>query len=172
MINGFKEYFESHNQVCYENPSPGNHAGGITTLEEKSLGCVQKGGNAVVTDVLDYAQRARKSGLSLLWGPGNDIVSTTNLVCAGANLILFTTGRGTPLGTPVPTLKIASNTPLSVSKPSWIDFNAGTLLDGGDTASVTEALIAAIIEAANGKRLKNETNGYREIAIFKDGVTM
>lgn len=164
MINSFKDYYKRHNQVCYENPSPGNHDGGITTLEEKSLGCVQKGGSAVVTDVLDWYQPCKKSGLNLLTGVGNDIVSTTNLTCSGANIILFTTGRGTPLGAPVPTVKIASNSPLASRKPGWIDFDASC----GDA----EALLKQIIDIASGSQTKNELNGYREIAIFKDGVTL
>lgn len=164
MINSYKDYFEEHNQVCYENPSPGNHQGGITTLEEKSLGCVQKGGFAVVTDVLDYYEKCKCSGLSLLKGPGNDIVSTTNLTCAGAVMILFTTGRGTPLGTPVPTVKISSNSKLADKKTNWIDFDAEKT--SGDE------LLSKIISIASGEKTKNEINGYREIAIFKDGVVL
>ncbi|MBQ9516718.1 MAG: altronate dehydratase [Eubacterium sp.] len=172
MINGFKQYFFDHNVVCYENPSPGNHAGGITTLEEKSLGCIQKGGKSTVTDVLGYGDICTKKGLNLLSGPGNDIVSVTNLTAAGAHIILFTTGRGTPLGAPVPTIKLATNTALAQKKNNWIDFNAGELIDGGDFESVIDSLMALLIETANGKLTKNEENGYREISIFKDGVIM
>lgn len=172
MINDFKTYFESHNQVCYENPSPGNHDGGLTTLEEKSLGCVQKGGKAVVTDVLNYGEKCKKSGLNLLTGPGNDIVSTTNLTASGAHMIIFTTGRGTPLGAPVPTLKISSNTQLMQKKKNWIDFNAGVLLNGCDAGMLTDNLLDLIISVASGKKTRNEENGYREISIFKDGVIM
>ncbi|MBQ7058208.1 MAG: altronate dehydratase [Firmicutes bacterium] len=164
LINDFKAYYISHGQPVGENPSPGNKAGGITTLEEKSLGCVQKGGSAPVADVLALGEPVRKSGLNLLWGPGNDIVSTTNLTAAGCHLILFTTGRGTPLGAPVPTLKIATNTVLAEKKRSWIDFDAQV---GSD-----EELVRLIMETADGKSAKNEINGCRQIAIFKDGVTL
>ncbi|MBE6835107.1 MAG: altronate dehydratase [Ruminococcaceae bacterium] len=164
MINNCKTYFISHNQPISENPSPGNKEGGITTLEEKSLGCVQKGGKAVITDVLDYGDTASKSGLNLLNGPGNDIVAITNLTAVGCHLILFTTGRGTPLGAPVPTVKISSNTRLANAKGQWIDFDAQT---GND-----EELFELLINTANGNKTRNEENGYREIAIFKDGVTL
>lgn len=169
LINDFKEYFIRHNQVIYENPSPGNKNGGITTLEEKSLGCVQKGGHAVVTDVLDYGDVVRKKGLSLLNGPGNDLVAVTNLAAAGVHMILFTTGRGTPYGGPVPTVKIATNKELARRKANWIDFDASPVLEG---KPLTDELFEYIIEVANGAETKNEINGYREIAIFKDGVTL
>ena len=169
LINDFKEYYERHNQVIYENPSPGNKAGGITTLEEKSLGCVQKGGLATVTDVLDYGDKLTKSGLSLLNGPGNDMVAVTNLMAAGVHIILFTTGRGTPLGGPVPTVKISTNNALYKKKNNWIDFNAGPIIDGED---LTDRLIDYIVEVAEGRKTKNEENGYEEISIFKDGVTL
>ena len=169
LINDFKDYYIRHNQVVYENPSPGNKKGGITTLEEKSLGCVQKGGLSTVVDVLDYGDRLMKNGLSLLNGPGNDIVAVTNLMAAGVNLILFTTGRGTPLGAPVPTVKIATNNDLAVRKANWIDFDASPLLKGED---VTNNLLEYVISVANGEQTKNEKNGYEEISIFKDGVTL
>lgn len=164
LINNYKKYFISHNQPVSENPSPGNKAGGITTLEEKSLGCVQKGGKAPVTAVLDYGDVAVKAGLNLLNGPGNDMVAVTNLTAAGCHLILFTTGRGTPLGAPVPTVKISTNAKLAEKKKSWVDFDA--------QSSKEDALFNLIVETANGKETKNEQNGYREIAIFKDGVTL
>lgn len=172
LINGFKDYYARHNQVCYENPSPGNKAGGITTLEDKSLGCVQKGGKAPVTGVLKYGERLTEKGLTLLEGPGNDIVSTTDMTAAGANIILFSTGRGTPLGAPVPTVKIATNHPLAEKKHEWIDFDAARLLDEpGD--KVRDALLELICDVCSGrKQTKNEQNCYREIAIFKDGVTL
>lgn len=169
LINDFKDYYIRHNQVVYENPSPGNKAGGITTLEEKSLGCVQKGGLSAVVDVLDYGDRISKNGLSLLNGPGNDIVACTNLMAAGAHMILFTTGRGTPLGTAVPTVKIATNHNLATRKSGWIDFDAGSALDGEE---LTDELLQFAIEVAGGKQTKNEENGYEEISIFKDGVTL
>ena len=169
LINDFKDYYRRYNQVIYENPSPGNKEGGITTLEEKSLGCVQKGGLSNVIDVLDYGDRISKSGLSLLNGPGNDIVAITNLTAAGVHMILFTTGRGTPLGAPVPTIKIASNSGLAKRKPNWIDFDAGPVLTGKD---LTGELFNLIVEVASGKKTKNEENGYAEISIFKDGVTL
>lgn len=169
LINDFKDYYTRHGQVVYENPSPGNKAGGITTLEEKSLGCVQKGGASVIVDVLDYGDFLTQGGLSLLNGPGNDIVAVTNLSAVGAHLILFSTGRGTPLGAPVPTIKIATNNALAAKKSAWIDFDASPMLDGVD---LTDSLISKIIEIASGEQAKNEQNGYEEIAIFKDGVTL
>lgn len=172
MIDEFKEYYTSHNQVVYENPSPGNKAGGITTLEEKSLGCIQKGGLATITDVLAYADSVKKEGLSLLTGPGNDMVSCTNLAASGAHIILFTTGRGTPFGTVVPTLKISSNSGLAEKKSNWIDFNAGMILEGTTFEDSAEQLMGLLKEIAEGKLSKNEVNEYREIAIFKDGVTL
>ena len=169
LINNFKDYFTRHNQTIYENPSPGNKSGGITTLEEKSLGCIQKGGLSEITDVLDYGDTVTKSGLSLLNGPGNDIVAVTNLMAAGVHMILFTTGRGTPLGGAVPTVKISTNTALAKKKSSWIDFDAGRALDG---CELTDELFDFVIETANGRKTKNEENGYKEISIFKDGVTL
>ena len=172
LINDFKDYFSRHGQVIYENPSPGNKDGGITTLEEKSLGCVQKGGHAPVVDVLDIGETLTKNGLSLLNGPGNDMVAVTNLMASGAHLILFTTGRGTPLGAPVPTLKLATNSSLAKRKSSWIDFDASPVLDGVPMSDLTGDLLSLIIEVASGKEAKNEKNGYSEIAIFKEGVTL
>lgn len=172
LINNFKDYFSRHNQVIYENPSPGNKDGGITTLEEKSLGCVQKGGHAPVVDVLDIGEPLVKNGLSLLNGPGNDMVAVTNLMASGAHIILFTTGRGTPLGAPVPTVKIATNSSLAKRKSSWIDFDASPILDGKPMAELTEELLSLVLEVASGKTAKNEENGYSEIAIFKEGVTL
>lgn len=173
MINGFKEYFQRYNQVVYENPSPGNKDGGITTLEEKSLGCLQKGGTSGVVAVLPYAGRLQERGLNFLTGPGNDIVSLTALAASGAHLALFTTGRGTPLGGPVPTVKIASNSALAARKPGWIDFDAGRLIDGATLPALAEELLQHVIALASGRaRTRNEENGFREIAIFKDGVTL
>ena len=169
LINNFKDYFISHNQVVYENPSPGNKEGGITTLEEKSLGCVQKGGLSKVVDVLGYGEQVKKQGLSLLDGPGNDIVAVTDLMASGVHMILFTTGRGTPLGAPVPTVKISTNTELFLKKKNWIDFDAGFCAIGSD---ITDDFLSYVISVADGKKTKNEENGYEEIAIFKDGVTL
>lgn len=169
LVNDFKDYFTRHHQVIYENPSPGNKAGGISTLEEKSLGCTQKGGTAPVVDVLTYGDRVTKNGLNLLNGPGNDMVAVTNLAAAGCQLILFSTGRGTPLGAPVPTIKIATNTRLAETKHNWIDFNAGPVAEGRD---LTEALLSYVLSVADGEETCNERNGYREIAIFKEGVTL
>jgi len=172
VVNDFKRYFLDHNQPVYENPSPGNIAGGITTLEEKSLGAVQKAGHATVTQVLRYGQRVTKSGLAFLEAPGNDAVSSTALVAAGATIVLFTTGRGTPLGFPAPTLKIASNSALATAKPKWIDYDAGTLLDGKTLDTAGDELLDLVIETASGKPARNEQNGEREIAIWKQGVTL
>lgn len=168
LINDYKNYYIAHGQPVSENPSPGNKAGGITTLEEKSLGCVQKGGGAVVTDVLDYGDIVRLPGLSLLNGPGNDMIAITNLTAAGCHLILFTTGRGTPLGGPVPTMKIATNSALATKKAQWIDFDAQSLLK----EDCAEELWQQIRQVASGMECRNERNGCREIAIFKDGVTL
>lgn len=174
MIDDFKQYFIRHGQPIFENPSPGNKAGGLTTLEEKSLGAIQKGGSATVTDVLRYGDQARTAGLSLLESPGNDAVSSTAMVASGATMLLFTTGRGTPLGFPAPTLKISSNSAIAKKKPHWIDFNAGALLDGVRTMDQLEDdLFALILDVASGRTLtKNEEQGVREIAIWKDGVTL
>ena len=165
MINGFKDYYASHNQVCYENPSPGNKAGGITTLEDKSLGCVQKGGSSPVEDVLLYGESVKAHGLSLMTGPGNDLVASTVLAAAGCHLILFTTGRGTPFGCVVPTMKVATNDALAKKKPNWIDWNA---MSNPDVGAFAEKVIAV----ASGEKAKNEISGAQGIAIFKDGVTL
>ena len=169
LINDFKDYYTRHNQVIYENPSPGNKKGGISTLEEKSLGCIQKGGLSKVVDVLDYGDVISKNGLSLLNGPGNDIVAITNLTAAGVHIILFTTGRGTPVGGPVPTVKIATNHSLAERKSNWIDFDASPTLDGNP---LTNELFEYIIKVAEGEQTKNELHSSREISIFKDGVTL
>ena len=169
LINDFKDYYTRHNQVIYENPSPGNKKGGISTLEEKSLGCIQKGGLSKVVDVLDYGDVISKNGLSLLNGPGNDIVAITNLTAAGVHIILFTTGRGTPVGGPVPTVKIATNHSLAQRKTNWIDFDASPTLEGNP---LTNELFEYILRVAEGEQTKNELHSYREISIFKDGVTL
>ncbi len=172
LINGFKDYFSSHGQTVYENPSPGNKDGGITTLEDKSLGCIQKGGRAPVSDVLSYGDRVEEKGLVLLNGPGNDIVSTTAMTAAGATVILFTTGRGTPLGAPLPTLKISTNSTLARHKRSWIDFDAGPAAEGRPLEELKGKLAEKIIAVASGEPSRNEMNSYREISIFKDGVVL
>ena len=169
LINNFKEYFMRHNQVVYENPSPGNKAGGITTLEDKSLGCVQKSGGGAVMDVIEIGEHVHTKGLNLLTGPGNDIVAVTNLTASGCHMVLFSTGRGTPVGAPVPTVKVATNSQLAEKKSNWIDFNAGPIIDGED---LDEDFFNFVISVAEGKQTKNEINGYREISIFKDGVTL
>ena len=165
MVNDFKDYYARHGQPCYENPSPGNKAGGITTLEDKSLGCVQKGGSSCVEDVLDYGEHVKAHGLSLLTGPGNDLVASTVLAASGCHLVLFTTGRGTPFGTVVPTMKIATNTALATAKPHWIDWDAMANPD-------VEAFAAKVLEIASGAPARNEVENARGIAIFKDGVTL
>ncbi|MDR1097903.1 MAG: altronate dehydratase family protein [Tannerella sp.] len=172
LINDFKTYFISHDQPVYENPSPGNKAGGISTLEEKSLGCTQKSGSSAVKDVLRYGDRIRTKGLSLLSAPGNDPVAATALAASGCHLVLFTTGRGTPFGTFVPTAKISTNTRLSEHKPGWIDFNAGTLVEGESMASLAARFITFVADTASGRQTGNERKGYREIAIFKTGITL
>lgn len=173
LINRFKKYFIKYGQPIHDNPSPGNVTGGITTLEEKSLGCIYKGGKASIVDVLEYGQLLSVNGLNLLNGPGNDIVAITNLIVSGAQIILFTTGRGTPLGGPVPTIKISSNTELADKKEHWIDFDAGRLLQGRSLQELTDELLNYVIKVASGEVLtKNEKNNYRQIAIFKDGVIL
>ena len=172
MVNAFKDYFIAHGQEVYENPSPGNREGGITTLEEKSLGCIRKAGTVPVMDVIPYGGVRRAGGLTLVSGPGNDLVSTTALTAAGAQLILFTTGRGTPFGAPAPTLKIASNSDLAARKPRWIDFDAGRVLAGVSFDQLAVELFRQILAVAEGRPTLAEQGGYREIAIFKDGVTL
>jgi len=172
MVDGFKEYYLSHGQVVYDNPSPGNKAGGITTLEDKSLGCTQKGGTGVVTDVLGPDERIRVAGLNLKSAPGNDLVSVTALGSAGCQIVLFSTGRGTPFGGFIPTVKLSTNTELYEKKPNWIDFDAGKLVAGASWEETLDRLIGLVVAVANGDRTNNEKNDYREIAIFKDGVTL
>ncbi|MDZ8120516.1 UxaA family hydrolase [Pontiella agarivorans] len=172
VVNDFKEYFLSHGEPVGENPSPGNKAGGITTLEDKSLGCVQKGGTAPLNDVLRYGARVRKNGLTLLEGPGNDIVAVTALAAAGCHMVLFTTGRGTPLGGPVPVVKIASNSALAERKKNWIDFNAGVLMEGRTMDGLGDAFFDDLVDVASGRKTRSEENGYRDFAIWKQGVTL
>lgn len=172
LINDFKEYFMANKQPVYENPSPGNKAGGISTLEEKSLGCTQKSGASAVQDVLMYGDRLKTKGLNLLSSPGNDLVASTALASAGCHLVLFTTGRGTPFGTFVPTVKISTNSNLANQKPGWIDFNAGTLVEDESMDALLERFIQFVIGVASGTQVNNEKKNYREIAIFKTGVTL
>ena len=172
LVNDFKQYFTAAGQKVSENPSPGNQAGGITTLEEKSLGAVQKAGDAPLTQVLRYGERINRPGLALLEAPGNDAVSSTALAAAGATVLLFTTGRGTPLGFPAPTLKISSNSALARAKPRWIDFDAGSLLSGTGMDELSEELLELVIATASGRPTCAERNGEREVAIWKTGVTL
>ncbi|SCY32767.1 UxaA family hydrolase [Alkaliphilus peptidifermentans] len=172
LINNFKQYFIEHKQPVYENPSPGNKEGGITTLEEKSLGCTQKGGKAMVVDVLKYGEIINKKGLNLLNSPGNDLVAATALGASGCQMVLFTTGRGTPFGSFVPTMKISTNSHLFNLKPHWIDFNAGGLVEDASMEEVLEQFLHYIIKVASGELVNNEKNNFREIAIFKTGVTL
>lgn len=172
MINNFKEYFLSHGEPVGENPSPGNKAGGISTLEDKALGCTQKCGRAPVSGVLEYGDRIETTGLNLLSAPGNDLVAATALASAGCQIVLFTTGRGTPFGTFVPTMKIATNPTLAARKPNWIDFSAGQLIEGKTMKELVPEFIDKILAVASGEKARNEANDYREIAIFKNGVTL
>lgn len=172
LINDFKAYFMKNEQPVYENPSPGNKAGGISTLEEKSLGCTQKSGNSIVRDVLLYGERLKTKGLNLLSAPGNDLVASTALAAAGCQIVLFTTGRGTPFGTFVPTAKISTNSTLAANKPLWIDFNAGQILDETPAEDVDKAFVDFVLSVASGAHVNNEKSGYSEIAIFKSGVTL
>ena len=172
LINDFKNYFKSHNQTIYENPSPGNKKGGISTLEDKSLGCTQKSGSAKVRGVLRYGETVKTAGLNLLSAPGNDLVAATALAAAGAQIVLFTTGRGTPFASPVPTVKIATNSTLAGRKKNWIDFNAGVLVEDRSMEEETAKLFEYVVEVASGRRVCSEEAGFHDMAIFKQGVTL
>lgn len=172
MINAFKEYFKSHNQTIYENPSPGNKKGGISTLEDKSLGCTQKSGSAPIKGVLAYGEPVKEKGLNLLSAPGNDLVAATALAASGAHMVLFTTGRGTPFASPVPTVKISSNSTLAQRKKNWIDFNAGTMVEDQPKEELVQELFDFVIAVASGKKGKAEEAGYHDMAILKQGVTL
>ena len=172
LINDFKNYFKSHNQTIYENPSPGNKKGGISTLEDKSLGCTQKSGSALVKGVLAYGETVKTPGLNLLSAPGNDLVAATALAAAGAHIVLFTTGRGTPFASPVPTMKISTNSRLAGKKSNWIDFNAGVLVEGNNWNEETENFFNYVVEVASGKKVCSEAAGFHDMAIFKQGVTL
>ena len=172
MINNFKEYFLSHGEPVGENPSPGNKAGGISTLEDKALGCTQKCGKAPVSGVMEYGDRLTHKGLNLLSAPGNDLVASTALASCGCHIVLFTTGRGTPFGTFVPTMKVATNPTLAKNKPTWVDFSAGQLIEGRTMQELVPEFIDKVLAVASGEPARNEENGYREISIFKNGVTL
>ena len=172
LINDFKNYFTSHGQSIYENPSPGNKKGGISTLEDKSLGCTQKSGSAPVKGVLSYGEPVKNHGLNLLSAPGNDLVASTALAASGAQIVLFTTGRGTPFASPVPTVKISSNTPLYEKKKNWIDFNCGALLEGTSLSDLSGQLFDYVLRVAGGEQVKSEAAGFHDMAIFKQGVTL
>ncbi|MBR4368690.1 MAG: altronate dehydratase [Prevotella sp.] len=172
LINNFKNYFLSHGEPVGENPSPGNKAGGISTLEDKALGCTQKCGRAPVSGVMEYGDRLQNTGLNLLSAPGNDLVASTALASCGCHIVLFTTGRGTPFGTFVPTMKIATNPTLAKNKPNWVDFSAGQLVEGRTMQEIVPEFIDKVLAVASGEPARNEVNGYREISIFKNGVTL
>ena len=172
MINNFKNYFLSHGEPVGENPSPGNKAGGISTLEDKALGCTQKCGRAPVSGVMEYGDRLTSTGLNLLSAPGNDLVASTALAACGCHIVLFTTGRGTPFGTFVPTMKVATNPTLAARKPQWVDFNAGQLIEGRTMQQLVPEFIDKVLSVASGEHARNEENDYREISIFKNGVTL
>ena len=173
LINDFKEYFIKNGQEIYENPSPGNKDGGITTLEDKSLGCTQKSGSSLVKGVLAYGERVQNKGLNLLSAPGNDLVASTACAASGAQIVLFTTGRGTPFASPVPTVKIATNSRLAGRKGNWIDFNAGRLVtDDVPMEQLADELFQLVLDVASGRRVKAELAGFHDLAIFKQGVTL
>jgi altronate hydrolase len=172
LINDFKQYFKDNHQTIYENPSPGNKKGGISTLEDKSLGCTQKSGSAAVKGVLSYGERVHTSGLNLLSAPGNDLVAATALAASGAHIVLFTTGRGTPFASPVPTVKISSNSTLAGKKKNWIDFNAGVLVEDAELEETGQKLFDYVIDVASGKKVRSEEAGFHDMAIFKQGVTL
>lgn len=172
LINNFKNYFTSHNQTIYENPSPGNKKGGISTLEDKSLGCTQKSGSSLVKGVLEYGEPVKVKGLNLLSAPGNDLVAATALAVSGAHIVLFTTGRGTPFASPVPTVKISSNSKLADHKNNWIDFNAGRMVEDKTKEELAQELLDYVLEVASGRKVKSEEAGFHDMAIFKQGVTL
>jgi altronate hydrolase len=172
LINGFKSYFKRHDQTIYENPSPGNKKGGISTLEDKSLGCTQKSGSAPVEGVLSYGEAIAHKGLNLLSAPGNDLVAATALAASGAHMVLFTTGRGTPFASPVPTVKIATNSVLAQKKANWIDFNAGVIAQDGNLEDEAQRLFAYVLKVASGEKVRSEEAGFHDMAIFKQGVTL
>ena len=172
LVNDFKNYFKSHNQTIYENPSPGNKKGGISSLEDKSLGCTQKSGSALVMGVLSYGEPVKEKGLNLLSAPGNDLVASTALAASGAHIVLFTTGRGTPFASPVPTVKISTNNQLAEKKQNWIDFNCGVMVNGTPLDELSENLLDFVLEIASGKKSKSEEAGFHDMAIFKQGVTL
>ena len=172
LINDFKQYFMDHNQTIYENPSPGNKAGGISTLEDKSNGCTQKSGSSAVEGVLKYGEKVQNKGLNLLSAPGNDLVAATALAASGANIVLFTTGRGTPFASPVPTMKISSNSTLAGKKNNWIDFDAGVLLEGREMKALAEEFYDKVLAVASGEKVKSEIAGFHDMALFKQGVTL
>ena len=173
LINDFKDYFRRHGQPIYENPSPGNRNGGITTLEEKSLGCVQKGGHQPVVDVLGYCEMVQRQGLNLLQAPGNDLVASSALALSGCQIVLFTTGRGTPFGTVVPTMKLSTNSQLAKFKANWIDFDAGVMVcEQVNPQQLLEQLVEYVLAVASGRKLKHEEVGFKELAIFKSGVIL
>lgn len=172
LINDFKNYFKSHNQTIYENPSPGNKKGGISSLEDKSLGCTQKSGSAPVKGVLSYGEPLKVKGLNLLSAPGNDLVASTALAASGAHMVLFTTGRGTPFACPVPTVKISTNDQLAAKKQNWIDFNCGNMVSGTSLSQISDELLSLVLDIASGKKTKSEEAGFHDMAIFKQGVTL
>ena len=172
LINNFKRYYQENHQTIYENPSPGNKAGGISSLEDKALGCTQKSGFSPVRGVLAYGERVTEPGLNLLSAPGNDLVASTALSASGANMVLFTTGRGTPFASPVPTMKIATNPTLAAFKANWIDFAAGDLLKGKTLDELADALLDLVLEVASGREVVSEARGFHDLAIFKTGVTL
>jgi altronate hydrolase len=172
LINDFKNYFKSNHQTIYENPSPGNKKGGISTLEDKSLGCTQKSGSAAVKGVLSYGEQVEVPGLNLLSAPGNDLVASTALAASGAHIVLFTTGRGTPFASPVPTVKISSNSTLAGKKKNWIDFNAGVLVEDAELEETGKKLFDYVVEVASGRKVCSEEAGFHDMAIFKQGVTL
>jgi len=172
LINDFKNYYVANNQTIYENPSPGNKKGGISTLEDKSLGCIQKSGTSLVKGVLAYGEIVATKGLNLLSAPGNDLVAATALAASGAHIVLFTTGRGTPFASPVPTVKISSNTLIATKKRNWIDFNAGRLVEDKNMDELSQELLDFVLAVASGKLVKAEELGFHDLAIFKLGVTL
>ena len=172
LVNDFKNYFKSHNQTIYENPSPGNKKGGISSLEDKSLGCTQKSGSAPVMGVLSYGEPVKAKGLNLLSAPGNDLVASTALAASGAHIVLFTTGRGTPFASPVPTIKISTNNQLAQKKQNWIDFNCGVMVEDTSLDVLSDNLLDFVLEVASGKKSKSEEAGFHDMAIFKQGVTL
>ncbi len=175
MMHSYSEAAKASGSGFENNPSPGNIKDGLITDAMKSAGAAKKGGTSPITDVLDYTEKIKTPGLNLLCTPGNDVESTTGLAGSGCNIIVFTTGLGTPTGNPiVPVLKLSSNTNLFERMNDLIDLNAGTIISGEDTIeNIGEKILEQIIETASGKNLAKATKkGQNDFIPWKRGVSL